>query len=475
MLLRTLKTGLLLCVLASGVSCHSLLPKHWSRSDIQNLQGNWQSDGFGLALSIDREDLSLYNITSEGCYPEPVTLSEIAYELPFVDFISDSKVRLGDAPEGGFNFTFDRLDSIDSVCTESLGSSAVDVVKAYAGTMSNLYPFFELHNINDWSIRTQRAIDTVKSNASDETVFKALVEMINGIQDSHVGIAAQLPNGPQRISKRHLRDLDPILRPRYEAQANDSSYRRFRQEFIKELRRKTQQAVLENAPGQLLGTAADGKLIWGTHAGVGYLLIHQFARYSNTIDLDTDLAIAANAMDRVVQDLKNADAIVIDVSLARGGFASVAFGIASRFAPPAPETESKTPIQYLSHERKVYASRNPQWEPVYITASDRPTFAGAVTVITSDATTSAAEEFVLAMKAFPQVKIVGTATNGSFSDMLEKSLPNGWSIGLSHQVYRDAQGVELERQGVIPDTQLPLFQAIDQFPQTIVSIVKNSQ
>jgi C-terminal processing protease CtpA/Prc len=67
---------------------------------------------------------------------------------------------------------------------------------------------------------------------------------------------------------------------------------------------------------------------------------------------------------------------------------------------------------------------------------------------------SAAEIFSLAMMALPNVTRVGTPTYGILSDSLEKQLPNGWSLGLSNEVYVAADGNLYEGRGIPPNIEV---------------------
>jgi carboxyl-terminal processing protease len=57
----------------------------------------------------------------------------------------------------------------------------------------------------------------------------------------------------------------------------------------------------------------------------------------------------------------------------------------------------------------------------------------------------------------PNVTHVGTHTRGAFSDVLTRRLPNGWSLGISNEVYTDPQGQVWEGRGVEPDVTLRVF------------------
>ena len=67
---------------------------------------------------------------------------------------------------------------------------------------------------------------------------------------------------------------------------------------------------------------------------------------------------------------------------------------------------------------------------------------------------SAAEIFSLAMMALPNVTRIGTPTYGILSDSLEKQLPNGWSLGLSNEVYVAADGNLYEGRGIPPNIEV---------------------
>ena len=60
--------------------------------------------------------------------------------------------------------------------------------------------------------------------------------------------------------------------------------------------------------------------------------------------------------------------------------------------------------------------------------------------------------------------IVGENTAGAFSTILEHVLPNGAEIGLSNEIYSDAQGVVFEVVGIGPDNednQVPFLSTLD--------------
>ena len=61
----------------------------------------------------------------------------------------------------------------------------------------------------------------------------------------------------------------------------------------------------------------------------------------------------------------------------------------------------------------------------------------------------------------PNVTRIGEATEGIFSDMLVRMLPNGWLFSLSNERFTDPGGSSYEGIGVPVDTEVSLFLSSD--------------
>lgn len=58
------------------------------------------------------------------------------------------------------------------------------------------------------------------------------------------------------------------------------------------------------------------------------------------------------------------------------------------------------------------------------------------------------------MKDLPNVKIIGTSSQGALSDILTKKLPNGWSLDLSNMRFYDKNMVCYENIGIPVDVEV---------------------
>ena len=57
----------------------------------------------------------------------------------------------------------------------------------------------------------------------------------------------------------------------------------------------------------------------------------------------------------------------------------------------------------------------------------------------------------------PHITRIGENTQGAFSDVLDRRLPNGWRFGLPNEVYRTQEGTAFDGPGIPPDVTVPVF------------------
>src|SRR5215471_16162839 len=146
-------------------------------------------------------------------------------------------------------------------------------------------------------------------------------------------------------------------------------------------------------------------------------------------------------------------ALVIDVRFNSGGFDPWGIDIASRLAT----------TEYLAYTK--YARADPidhnKWtegDPSVVRPSPRPSFHGPVVELTGPLTISGGETFTQAlMGRVPHVTRIGENTQGVFSDVLVRKLPNGWFFGLPNEVYRTPEGTAFDGSGIPPDITIPIF------------------
>jgi C-terminal processing protease CtpA/Prc len=89
--------------------------------------------------------------------------------------------------------------------------------------------------------------------------------------------------------------------------------------------------------------------------------------------------------------------------------------------------------------------------------SKRPGFAGPVVELIGIDSVSAAETFTQALLLRrPAVIRIGENTQGVFSDVLVRSLPNGWRFGLPNERFV-TEGRSYDGPGIAPDVPVSSF------------------
>jgi C-terminal processing protease CtpA/Prc len=188
---------------------------------------------------------------------------------------------------------------------------------------------------------------------------------------------------------------------------------------------------------------------------VGYLRLLSFEGYTNEGTIASGLPALEAALDTIFGREIGARmrALVIDVRLNSGGSDPYALAVASRL----------TSRQYLAYRKQaradpVDATKWTPLQPVTIHPSDRPGFIGEIVELIGPLTVSGGETFTQAlMGRQPKVVRIGENTQGVFSDMLERALPNGWRFALPNEVFRNAEGKTFDITGIPPDIPVPVY------------------
>ncbi len=153
-----------------------------------------------------------------------------------------------------------------------------------------------------------------------------------------------------------------------------------------------------------------------------------------------------NFIDNIIQTFENYRGIVVDVRNNDGGNGINAETVAGRF----------------SDEERLYAysrfRNGPDHDdftelfPHYISPGGDEQFNKPIALLTNRYTGSAAEDFVLMMKVFPYVTLMGDTTGGNIGGHpITRELPNGWIYRMSTGLNYSSEYVSYEGEGIPPD------------------------
>jgi len=421
----------------------ALVGAFWSvplhSQSVQTIDGLWASDGYGLLTEIRGNRLSGFEITSISCMPSSTGTRKssagsdqeavftvdggLAHFLPGPS-ADDARIHFDGAVS---DIVMHRISAKPKACERKPADTPQENYAIFWQTFAENYAFFDLRHV-DWAALDKQFRPQVTSATGPKELFRIFQTMIQPLQDAHTGIFAR------GIRSFNGRRPDPShLVP---------------EEWVKA--RKIIEAQYVRAGLQAF---CQGHVQFGMLKGsIAYLRVESFYSYARG-GYAHELSALQAALDVVFRDAQQFRGLVIDVRRNSGGADPLGVEIASRLAGE----------KYLAY-RKV--TRNNLDGPLHFTppqeawvpASTRPGFRGKVVLLTGPDTISAGETFAMAlMGRVPGVTRIGLNTQGVFSDVLERSLPNGWRFGLPNEVYLTKDGKAFDGPGVPPDVRVPFF------------------
>jgi C-terminal processing protease CtpA/Prc len=320
-----------------------------------------------------------------------------------------------------------RIERKPAVCDPPAPNTPQSNFDIFAETWAEQYGFFR-EKKTDWKAVVAANRSKVTDATTPEQLFEIIAGMISPLNDAHSSISAPA------ITKRFggVRRSPSYLDAPDRAQALGLVTRRL------------------TAP---LTPFCNGQLELGMLApDIGYLRIRSFTRYTAQGSFESGLAALEAALDTAFASAKTWKGLVIDVRVNGGGADPYGLAIARRL----------TPVTYTAYVKQ--ARNDPyddtKWsepQPSVVQPSTRPGFHGPVVELTGVQSISAAETFTQAlMDRKPHVTRVGETTQGVFSDVLLRQLPNGWLFSLANERFV-TDGKSYDNVGIAPDIAVESF------------------
>lgn len=206
------------------------------------------------------------------------------------------------------------------------------------------------------------------------------------------------------------------------------------------------------------------------NSSIGYMVIPTFNGGTNGLTLTDERYFV---IDEILSKWKEMNGIIIDLRWNNGGNTNNAESVAGRFAD-----RSRV---YARYREKIGPGKQDfsEWKNSTISPKGNYQFLKPVVILTSRATSSAAEMFVMAMHSFPHVTVIGDTTGGGVGAPIYRELPNGWTYRLSTRYYADAQQRIMEGVGIFPDVSIlttasDSSNGIDRILEKGIDIILNS-
>lgn len=426
------------------------------------LSGLWRSAGYGWIFSFDSVGYSRYDVTRSHCIAtERGSHADFERAYDRVEMHGAHELSLHQAGDVT-RYRFRRLATPPDLSRLSPGDNGDPLVNFNAlwEAFDEHYAFFDLHGVN-WRDQRFRHRPRVSQAATLDELFAMLGDLLKPLDDGHVTLAA-----PGLLHQRvRSTDLRRALQVTFETPNGRVTPR------------TTVNAVAARIEGVVLAPFAATRtplqrecndiLAWcELQPGVGYLSVLRLFGFADTAAarqsddlphgrtavaefLRDDMSALAIALDRIFADLRHCRGLIVDLRINGGGFDRAGLAIASRFALRRCLAYSKRAkdADGFTADQQIHVGpvRDPCTMPVV--------------VLTSPLCVSAGEVMALAMRALPQVTLVGQSTAGMLSDNLNKPLPNGWELSLSNEIYTSHDGSVFESCGIAPDVHATVMDA----------------
>lgn len=467
MIIKSFDSLLILLIVLTLNSCST------NNNNLDTMNGVYKSLGYGRIAKIENGVFFLNDVTSKSCIP--LASGEIK-DFGEAFFYKNDTISLQD----GINkYFFVRIKDLPAICIENTPEHLNALAKKHDPvynfetlweTFRDHYAYFELRNIDPEKMYKEYR-PKISSEMSQAEFYLILAKMLDSFEDGHIDISAtdEIEAAAEALYLKEKQGEKEEVEPK-EHLRNYKVSKLVAEKYIPE------------------GTyIKNGNIRWDIlKNNIGYLQLNQMMGVANYNLSDTltfrdywmkFIEIAENSdndnideidginssLDLIMKDFENTDAIIIDVRFNGGGKDEVGLEVLKRLN----DTEKivfikkgKMGDHYTPDNSVVQpASINPYKNPIYL--------------LIGPESASATEIMALSSLSMPNITRIGSRTEGVFSDVLDKELPNGWEIDLSSEVYLDMNGINYESVGIPPDVAIGYEKDTQKFLQKVISDIEN--
>lgn len=423
-------------------------------TDTKTIEGLWENEGYGRIIEIKKKKTTIYDVCKINCTTSDVIPNKVLLNEFKITKTSASTLEVRD---GVTKYFFNKIESLPKLCFTKNTKSKDPLYNfdVLWQTFNEQYCYFKERNI-DWDAFKEKYRSKINASTKPFELFLVLDEMISALGDGHSNMF---------LSDKFAKDYEKLILEKQQVR---------RQKLLDSLGKDFKLYPIHTDSTRLITISNYVKDVKTYNYGVlNYGLINpevalvqingmeQWANYNIPEGISEDKAEklyeknasksknytkdnadgAAYIMDKVIEEIKDTKACIIDVRFNGGGYDEVQLEILKRFA-----TKDTIAIYKKARKGDSYTKK----QSFYVKPTQNA-YKGKVFFLTSHQTASAAEDFVLcAMAARPDHIRIGSNTEGIFSDILNKKLPNGFQYSLSNEIYESPDGKSYEAIGISP-------------------------
>lgn len=451
----------IVCVQVTFVSCKN------KTTSSTTINGVYESVGYGRIVKIENGEYLLADVTSKSCIPlMDGEISEFGEALQF----KNDTLSLKD----GINiYYFTKIEDAPAICKKDSPEykEAQEKVndpeynfEVLWETFIDHYAYFDLRKVDPEQMYAKYR-PQVTSETTEAELFFIMNEMLESFNDGHISISAseEIEDAAQKLHiepqttetikpQKRLRSyqVSKMVSDQYIPNGNSIKNGNLRWDIIKDNIGYLQLNQMMCLADYNLSDTLSYREYW-----MAFLEIADASKNDNQDEIDG----LNSSLDVIMQDFANTDALIIDVRFNGGGKDEVGMALLERLNDIEKTTFTKkgksgnnfTPINRVTQT----ASKNPYNKPVYL--------------LIGPESASATEIMALSALSLPNITQIGSRTEGVFSDVLDRSLPNGWQFGLSSEVYLDLNGNNYEGIGIPPEVEILYPRKTQEYLTKVVS------
>jgi len=400
-----------------------------------SLKGIWKMRGYGKIITIDENIVNNYEVSSISCTLSSQLKRDDILQLGTFKRMNQKLLTI---TQGLKVYTLDEIEELPKTVEYSSTKSEYPNYNfdVFWNMMNENYPFFKERKMDWLSIKEKYQRKKIKKNQLRH-ILKNIIKQLN---DGHTTLIIPKKNGafPHYTTNNKTAILeDKIL-----------------EYYVKNPTRygtsiKGNGLLNYGITGNNVGYIQINNMMFfsdkyknpGALSGYDYLFDYLNASENNPNHFDDEKRGIRALMGKIIEDLQGTNAIIIDVRFNSGGYDLVSLEILRHFITEETKLYSKKAKLSNGYTTPEFFSILPA-EKTY----DKPVF-----LLTSHQTASAPEILALGTMAVKNITRIGSNTEGIFSDILEKKLPNGWILNLSNEIYQDITGTCYESIGIPPN------------------------
>jgi len=414
-----------------------------------SIKGYWRSIGNGYIINATTDSVLLYSYTTNFCYKEkndyiekllntqsrfsrhgdtitifPTDYGDKTYQLQ----IKNDYVKINNLPKNCISFS------------EMQHLNPTQLFSLFIETLKENYAFSNERNLN-WATIQKDYGKKISGSTTEQELFQIMGDVVTLTKDHHTKVIAE--NGTT-LQYRGTPTAE-IVKEAFNNQSAVKDLNNFYNHFFGTNYKNISDSLLQGNGEKI----ANGQLEWGSlNNKIGYISIYSFTNFSKSgLSRKQEIDSLNYYFEHIITSLKDKESIIVDVSFNFGGYDAAFLTIAGFFT-------NKSQPAYTSqvyNNGKFYDESK-----IYIYPSRSITYTKPIYLLMTDISRSAAEDFAMAMKALPNVKLVGTNTLGILSSMLGKSIGRFYSTS-SNQRLLSPNGKYYEVSGVEPDIKINVF------------------